>query len=74
MNILTHEKINRDLCGSPLAVENGYSRVELKSMPHHKGELSLPGNCDKLLSLPAVQRKGFLDQNVQAVLQTVSGD
>ena len=31
MNILTHEKINQDLCGSPLAVEDGCSRVELKT-------------------------------------------
>ncbi len=31
MNILTHEKINRELCGQPLAIEDGYSRVELKT-------------------------------------------
>lgn len=31
MNILTHEKIDRDLCGSALVLEDGYSRVELKT-------------------------------------------
>ena len=34
MNILTHQKINHELCGQPLAVEEGYSRVELKTTPH----------------------------------------
>lgn len=31
MNILTHEKVNRELCGRPLAIEDGFSRVELKT-------------------------------------------
>jgi uncharacterized protein (TIGR00369 family) len=31
MNILTHEKIDRNLCGRPLAVEEGVSRVELNT-------------------------------------------
>ena len=30
MNIKTHEKIDQSLCGSPLQVEEGYSRVELR--------------------------------------------
>jgi uncharacterized protein (TIGR00369 family) len=29
MNIQTHEQIDRQLCGRPLAVEEGFSRVEL---------------------------------------------
>lgn len=29
MNIQTHEKINRSLCGQPVVLEEGYSRVEL---------------------------------------------
>ena len=29
MNIQTHEKISRSLCGQPVALEEGYSRVEL---------------------------------------------
>lgn len=29
MNIETHEKIDRSLCGRPLQVEEGFSRVEL---------------------------------------------
>ena len=31
MNINTHQKINQTLCGVPLAVEEGYSRVELRT-------------------------------------------
>ena len=31
MNIQTHESISRSLCGQPLAVEEGYSRVELET-------------------------------------------
>lgn len=29
MDILTHREINQELCGKPLLVENGFSRVEL---------------------------------------------
>jgi uncharacterized protein (TIGR00369 family) len=29
MEIITHQKINQDLCGKPLEVKEGYSRVEL---------------------------------------------
>ena len=31
MNILTHRKISHALCGKPLEVQEGYSRVELKT-------------------------------------------
>jgi uncharacterized protein (TIGR00369 family) len=31
MNILTHEKIDQNLCGSPVTLEDGGSRVELKT-------------------------------------------
>ena len=31
MNILTHEKISKSLCGQPLKVEDNFSRVELKT-------------------------------------------
>jgi uncharacterized protein (TIGR00369 family) len=31
MNILTHEKANMALCGQPLQIEKGFSRVELKT-------------------------------------------
>lgn len=31
MNIQTHAKINRSLCGQPEALEEGYSRVELET-------------------------------------------
>jgi uncharacterized protein (TIGR00369 family) len=31
MNILTHNSINNDLCGSPLFIGDGYSKVELKT-------------------------------------------
>lgn len=31
MKIITHEAIDQKLCGRPLAVENGYSRVALKA-------------------------------------------
>jgi uncharacterized protein (TIGR00369 family) len=31
MNILTHEKINKTLCGQPLKVEDNYSRVAFKT-------------------------------------------
>ena len=31
MNILTHEKISKALCGHPLKVEDDFSRVELKT-------------------------------------------
>lgn len=33
MNIKTHHSIDQTLCGKPLAVENGYSRVSLKTTP-----------------------------------------
>jgi len=29
MNIKTHHKINQELCGKPMVIEDGYSRVEL---------------------------------------------
>jgi uncharacterized protein (TIGR00369 family) len=29
MNILTHNKIDRELCGTPIEVKNGYCRIEL---------------------------------------------
>lgn len=29
MEIITHQKINQELCGRPLEVKEGYSRVEL---------------------------------------------
>ncbi len=31
MQIITHQKIDPDLCGRPLAVEEGYSRVNLST-------------------------------------------
>jgi hypothetical protein len=31
MNIHTHQKIDQDLCGVPLIVENSYSKVQLYS-------------------------------------------
>jgi uncharacterized protein (TIGR00369 family) len=31
MNILTHNSIDNDLCGSPLIVADGYSKVELRT-------------------------------------------
>lgn len=31
MNILTHEKISKTLCGQPLKVEDNYSRVAFKT-------------------------------------------
>ena len=31
MNIQTHQKISRSLCGQPVAVEAGYSRVEMET-------------------------------------------
>jgi acyl-coenzyme A thioesterase PaaI-like protein len=31
MNIRTHNSIDNDLCGNPLIVANGYSKVELKT-------------------------------------------
>ena len=33
MTIMTHQKISHPLCGRPLAVGEGYSRVELKTTP-----------------------------------------
>lgn len=33
MNIMTHRKINIALCGRPLAVGEGQSRVEMKTTP-----------------------------------------
>ena len=33
MNIMTHQKISHALCGQPLAVGEGGSRVELKTTP-----------------------------------------
>ena len=33
MQILTHQSIDRHLCGEPLLVDKGYSRVELKTTP-----------------------------------------
>jgi len=33
MEIVTHRKISNTLCGLPRAVEEGYSRVELKTTP-----------------------------------------
>ena len=32
MKIVTHEAINQNLCGRPLAIENGFSRVALKAI------------------------------------------
>jgi len=29
MNIQTHQKINHDLCGQPLSIEDGVSRIEM---------------------------------------------
>ena len=31
MNIQTHKRINQGLCGTPLAVEDGFSRVQLRT-------------------------------------------
>jgi uncharacterized protein (TIGR00369 family) len=31
MKIITHEAIDQELCGRPLAVENGFSRVAMKA-------------------------------------------
>ena len=31
MKIITHETINANLCGTPLVVESGFSRIELKT-------------------------------------------
>ena len=33
MEIKTHQSIDRELCGVPLAVEEGFSRVEMKTIP-----------------------------------------
>jgi uncharacterized protein (TIGR00369 family) len=33
MNIMTHRKISAELCGRPLAVGEGHSQVELKTIP-----------------------------------------
>ncbi|MDX9787360.1 MAG: hotdog domain-containing protein [Desulfobacterales bacterium] len=33
MKILTHQTINAQLCGTPLAVATGFSRVELSAIP-----------------------------------------
>jgi uncharacterized protein (TIGR00369 family) len=33
MQIATHQKIDQRLCGRPIAVEKGFSRVELKTTP-----------------------------------------
>ncbi len=32
MDIKTHEKINQELCGTPVEVKYGYSKVELKTL------------------------------------------
>lgn len=32
MEIITHQKINQELCGKPLEVREGYSRVELVTL------------------------------------------
>jgi len=32
MEIITHQTIDQSLCGHPLAIENGYSRVELATL------------------------------------------
>ncbi|MBF0527471.1 MAG: thioesterase, partial [Deltaproteobacteria bacterium] len=32
MNILTHQMIDQELCGKPLQVESGFSRVELRTL------------------------------------------
>jgi uncharacterized protein (TIGR00369 family) len=31
MKILTHDRIDHELCGEPLAVQNGFSRVQLRA-------------------------------------------
>ncbi len=31
LDIITHQKIDRELCGTPVALEEGFSRVELKT-------------------------------------------
>jgi uncharacterized protein (TIGR00369 family) len=33
MNIHTHDRIDRGLCGTPVAVEEGASRVQMKTIP-----------------------------------------
>jgi len=33
MNILTHERIDPELCGRPLEIREGYSRVEFHAAP-----------------------------------------
>lgn len=32
MEIITHQKINQEICGKPLEVKKGYSRVELVTL------------------------------------------
>jgi len=33
MKVLTHDEIDRELCGKPLLLEKGFSRVELPTTP-----------------------------------------
>jgi uncharacterized protein (TIGR00369 family) len=32
MEVITHQKINQELCGKPLEIKEGYSRVELVTL------------------------------------------
>ena len=40
MKIVTHQAIDQSLCGHPLAVEAGFSRVELKTLPSMAADAS----------------------------------
>lgn len=40
MQIATHQKIDQRLCGQPLEVENGFSRVELKTTPEMSADVT----------------------------------
>jgi uncharacterized protein (TIGR00369 family) len=40
MNIVTHQAVDQSLCGRPLEVEAGLSRVELKTLPSMAADIS----------------------------------
>jgi len=40
MEIITHQTIDQSLCGRPLEVENGHSRVEMAALPSMSADAS----------------------------------
>lgn len=40
MEIITHQTIDQSLCGRPLEVENGHSRVEMAALPSMSADVS----------------------------------